>query len=49
MPLYKADELAKLLEERKSILTIGPQFSGKTQSLWTLVDYLKTHNLGPLT
>lgn len=48
MPIYRADEIAKLLEGRKTILNVGPPFSGKTRSLWTLVAYLKEKNLGPL-
>lgn len=48
MPIYGPNEVLSLLAGRKSILNIGPPFSGKTQSLWTLVDYLQQHNLGPL-
>lgn len=46
MPIFSAADLAKLLEYQKTILVIGPPFSGKTYSLWTLVAYLKQHNLG---
>lgn len=47
-PTYTAADIAQLIEARKSILCIGPAMSGKTYSLWTLIAYLKEHNLGPL-
>lgn len=46
--LYKANDLIQLLQSQKSILVIGPSFTGKTQSLWTLVDWLRKNNRGPL-
>jgi len=47
-PIYTREELATLLETKKSILVVGPPFTGKTRSLWTLVAVLKKRNLGPL-
>lgn len=48
MPIYTFDQVKEILEGRKTILNIGPAFSGKTYSLWTLIAYLKEHNLGKL-
>lgn len=48
MPIFTGAEIIKYLEGYKSILIVGPPFTGKTRSLWTLIAYLKKHNLGPL-
>lgn len=48
MPIYTAADMLKLLEGRKTILVIGPPFTGKTRSLHTLIRVLKQRNLGPL-
>lgn len=48
MTQYSGKEIVKLVTEYRTILNWGPAMSGKTYSLWTLVQWLKDHNLGPL-
>lgn len=48
MPIYQSTDLIQLTKQRKAILVFGPPITGKTYSLWTLVKWLKEHNMGKL-